>query len=66
MGFNNKTCDAGVPPKSATYGNTVGPLIRTFADSRLWKRWALTVAAGTDRITATIRNWIPPSAGHPR
>ena len=66
MGFNNKTCDAGVPPKSATYGRTVGPLLRTSADSRLWKRWAVTVVATTGRITVTIKNWFPHTAGHPR
>ena len=67
MGFKNTSCDAGVPPKSAAYGNTVGPLLRSFADSRLWKRWDVAVkSANASVVVATVKNWFPGKSGRPR
>ena len=67
MGFKNTSCDSGVPPKSAVYGDTVGPLLRSFADSRLWKRWDVAVrSVKAGAIIATVKNWFPESAGRPR
>jgi hypothetical protein len=70
LGFNNKTCDAGVPPMSQTYGNTVGPLIRQASgDSKLWRWWEVKM---TSKISsngapmATIKNIFPSNKGKPK
>lgn len=58
IGFNNKTCSAGVPPKSKTYGNTVGPVLRDYKESRLWKSWYVDVLSKSAlRAVVTLRNY---------
>ena len=57
IGFNNKTCVAGVPPVSKTYGNTVGPLLRSSGVSNKWRTWVVDVVSKkVDRTTVTIMN----------
>ena len=49
LGFNNKTCDDGVPPRSDEYGNTVGPILReTGAESNQWRWWNVTVTSNSN------------------
>jgi hypothetical protein len=70
LGFNNKTCDAGVPPMSQTYGNTVGPLIRQASgDSKLWRWWEVKMTSkvsSTGAPMATIKNIFPSNKGKPK
>ena len=57
IGFNNKTCVAGVPPVSKTYGNTVGPLLRGSKTSTNWRTWSVDVVSKkADRTIVTIKN----------
>ena len=57
IGFNNKTCSAGVPPVSKTYGDTVGPLLRSSGVSKNWRTWTVDVVKKmTDRSIVTIKN----------
>ena len=57
VGFNNKTCGAGVPPYSKDFGQTVGPHLRSSAVSVNWRTWVLDVVAKTaDRTVVTIKN----------
>ena len=57
IGFNNKTCVAGVPPVSKTYGNTVGPLLRSSGVSNKWRTWVVDVVSKkADRTIVTINN----------
>ena len=49
LGFNNKTCDDGAPPRSDAYGNTVGPILReTSAESNQWRWWNVTVTTDSN------------------
>ncbi len=70
LGFNNKTCDAGVPPMSQTYGNTVGPLIRQASgDSKLWRWWEVKMTSkisSSGAPMATIKNIFPSNKGKPK
>ena len=43
LGFLNKTCTAGTD--TATYGATVGPVLRPAARGQRWKQWTLKVLA---------------------
>ena len=57
IGFNNKTCVAGVPPVSKTYGNTVGPLLRSSGVSNKWRTWVVDlVSKKAERSIVTIKN----------
>ena len=57
IGFNNKTCSAGVPPVSNVYGNTVGPMLRSSGVSANWRTWVVDVVSKkTDRTIVTIKN----------
>ena len=57
IGFNNHTCTAGVPPVSETYGDTVGPLLRSSGVSKNWRTWTVDVVKKmTDRTIVTIKN----------
>ena len=57
IGFDNKTCSAGVPPVSKTYGDTVGPLLRSSGVSKNWRTWTVDVVKKmTDRSIVTIKN----------
>ena len=68
LGFNNKTCNDGVPPKTEVYGNTVGPILReTGAASQLWKWWNVTVTSSSNGSTfGAIKNTFPSRKGKPR
>ena len=68
LGFNNKTCDSGVPPKSKYYGNTVGPLLReTDGESHLWKWWDVAVIPANNASSmVTVKNTFPSGKGKPR
>lgn len=57
LGFNNKSCSAGVPPASKTYGNTVGPLLRSSGVSSNWRTWSVDVKSKKgDRTIVTFKN----------
>ena len=57
IGFNNKTCVAGVPPVSKTYGNTVGPLLPGSKAATGWRTWSVDVVSKkADRTIVTIKN----------
>eukprot|EP00889_Picochlorum_renovo_P005711 jgi/Picre1/32741/NNA_008086.t1 len=57
LGFNNKTCTAGVPPESTVYGNTVGPVLRDFKESVHWKSWEVDVLSkDTSGAEVTLMN----------
>ena len=57
IGFNNKTCVAGVPPVSKSYGNTVGPLLRSSGVSNKWRTWVVDVVSKkADSTIVTIKN----------
>jgi hypothetical protein len=57
IGFNNKTCVAGVPPVSNVYGDTVGPLLRGSKTSSNWRTWVVDVVSKkADRTIVTIKN----------
>ena len=57
IGFNNRTCVAGVPPVSKTYGNTVGPLLRSSGVSNKWRTWVVDVVSKkADSTIVTIKN----------
>ena len=59
IGFNNRTCTAGVPPASKTYEvkDTVGPLLRSSGVSKNWRTWTVDVVKKmTDRTIVTIKN----------
>ena len=69
LGFNNKTCSAGVPPKSPEYGNTVGPQLRGTNDqSHLWRYWDVKVLnkSSNGEFSATLKNAFPKGTGKPR
>ena len=58
LGFNNKTCSAGTPPKSKVYGDTVGPLLRNYFDSKQWKTWDMDVlSSNTTSAVVTLMNY---------
>lgn len=66
LGFNNKSCSAGVPPKSKVYGNTVGPVLRDFSESVHWKSWNVDVLSkGPSGVEVTLKNYYTGS-GEPR
>ena len=55
LGFNNRTCSAGVT--SNTYVGTVGPLLRSSSVSKNWSTWTVDVVEElTDRTIVTIKN----------
>jgi len=57
LGFNNKSCAAGVPPNSKVYGNTVGPVLRDFEESKHWKSWNVDVLSrGKSGVEVTLEN----------
>ena len=58
LGFNNKTCSAGVPPESKVYGDTVGPLLRNYFDSKQWKTWDMDVlSSNATSAVVTLMNY---------
>ena len=57
IGFNNRTCGAGVPPVSKKYGNTVGPLLRSSGASANWRTWVVDVVSKkANRAVVTLKN----------
>ena len=55
LGFNNRTCSAGVTTN--TYVGTVGPLLRSSRVSKNWSTWTVDVVEElTDRTIVTIKN----------
>ena len=57
IGYNNKSCIAGVPPLSKEYGNTVGPVLRNFEESERWKTWDVDVLSKTSsEAEVTLKN----------
>ena len=57
IGFNNRTCGAGVPPVSKRYGNTVGPLLRSSGVSKNWRTWVVDVVSKkANRAVVTLKN----------
>ena len=65
IGFNNRTCGAGVPPVSKKYGNTVGPQLRSSGASANWRTWVVDVVSKkANRAVVTLKNDFDAGALH--